>query len=122
MLQDNGTVIQTKAKPPTRSGRQVCDRPRPEGTVLERPEEPAEGGVFDEDAVGVLVAAFEGAWQAALKSGASVPSSGHVDAMRELLALRIIEVARSTGARDPVYLREDALLYLRQSTRKSTGC
>jgi hypothetical protein len=43
------------------------------------------------------------------------------EATRELLALRIIEVARSSGVRDYAHLRDDALLYLARASRRSTG-
>ena len=79
-------------------------------------------GAFDEHAVRVLIAAFDAAWHAVQESGASLASSGQVEATRELLALRIIEIARSSGLPDHVYLRDDALLYLAQSNRRSSGC
>ena len=41
-------------------------------------------------------------------------------AARELLALRLIEIAQ-LGERDPNRLREDALLYLARTNLKSTG-
>lgn len=90
--------------------------------MLKLVEKPGEDGVFDEDAVRVLVAAFDAAWQAVQECGASFASNGQAEATRELLALRIIEVARSTGLRDHVHLRDDALLYLTQSNRRSSGC
>jgi hypothetical protein len=42
------------------------------------------------------------------------------EATRELLALRIIEMAQR-GERDPNQLRNDALLYLAQANLRSTG-
>jgi hypothetical protein len=90
--------------------------------VLKHLEKPSEDGVFDEDAVRVLVAAFDAAWLAVQESGASLASNGQAEATRELLALRIIDVAKSTGLRDHIYLRDDALLYLTQSNRRSSGC
>jgi hypothetical protein len=50
-------------------------------------------------------------------SGASVE---HAEATRELLALRIIEMAQ-LGERDPHRLRDDALFYLARTNAKSTG-
>ena len=90
--------------------------------MLEQVENPREDGVFDEVAVRVLVAAFDAAWQAVQESGASIASNGHAEAIRELLALRIIEAANSTGLRANIHLRDDALLYLTQSNRRSSGC
>ena len=40
--------------------------------------------------------------------------------IRELLALRIIDIAQ-LGERDPNRLREDALLYLKRTNLKSTS-
>jgi hypothetical protein len=79
-------------------------------------------GVFDEDEVRMLIVAFESAWRAIQESGASFASNGQAEATRELLALRIIDVATSSGMRDSIYLRDDALLYLTQSSRRSSGC
>ena len=90
--------------------------------MLKLVEKPGGDGVFDEDAVRVLVAAFDAAWQAVQECGASFASTGQAEATRELLALRIIEVARSTGLRDLINLRDDAMLYLTQSNRRSSGC
>jgi hypothetical protein len=95
---------------------------RLEGTVLKYLGKPDVNGVFNEDAVRVLVAAFDAAWQAVQGCGASFESNGQAEATRELLALRIIEVAQSTGLRDPIDLRDDALLYLTQTNRRSSGC
>jgi hypothetical protein len=93
-----------------------------EGTVLKRLETLKGDVVFDKDEIRVLIAAFESAWQAVQESGASFASNGHVEATRELLALRIIEAAESSGACDYIHLRDDALLYLTQSNRRSSGC
>jgi hypothetical protein len=48
------------------------------------------------------------------------PGKEHAITTRELLALRIIEMAQ-LGERDPNRLREDALLYLRRTNLESTG-
>ena len=90
--------------------------------MLKHLEKPSGGGAFNEDAVRVLIAAFDAAWQAVQECGAGIASNGQAEATRELLALRIIEVAQSTGLRDPIRLRDDALLYLTQSNRRSSGC
>ena len=50
----------------------------------------------------------------------SLASDGDTNATRELLALRIIEIAQ-LGERDPNRLRDDALLYLARTNLKSTG-
>jgi hypothetical protein len=44
--------------------------------VLKLVEKPGWDGVFDEDAVRVLAAAFDGAWQVVQESGASFASNG----------------------------------------------
>jgi hypothetical protein len=53
-------------------------------------------------------------------SGAPFASAEHAAATRELLALRITEMAQ-LGSRDPNRLRKDALLYLARTNLKSTG-
>jgi hypothetical protein len=90
--------------------------------VLSRLETLNEYGVFDEGEVRMLIVAFESAWRAIQESGASFASNGHAEATRELLALRIIDVATLSGVRDSIHLRDDALLYLTQSSRRSSGC
>ena len=45
---------------------------------------------------------------------------GHAEAARELLALRIIEIAQ-LGERDPARLRADALAYLARTNLRSAG-
>jgi hypothetical protein len=53
-------------------------------------------------------------------AGATFAGGGHAEATRELLALRIIEIAQ-LGERDPRRLRDDALAYLARTNLKSTG-
>ena len=77
-------------------------------------------GAFDDNEVRILVDAFDQAWKAVQDSEAPIASEGHVNATRERLALRIIEIAQ-LGERDPNRLREDALLYLERTNLKSTG-
>jgi hypothetical protein len=77
-------------------------------------------GVFDADEVRILTTAFDGAWKAVKDSGVSFASSGHSEATRELLALRIVEMAQR-GERDSRRLRDDAILHLAQSNLKSSG-
>ena len=77
-------------------------------------------GAFDSDEVKVLTQAFDQAWQAVEKSGICFSSDAYKNAAREVLALRIIEIAQ-LGERDPNRLREDALLYLARTNLKTTG-
>ena len=77
-------------------------------------------GAFDDNAVRVMVEALDQAWKAVQENGASVAAKGHAKAARELLALRIIEIAQ-LGEHDPARLRDDALAYLARTNLKSTG-
>jgi hypothetical protein len=77
-------------------------------------------GAFDAEEVRILVEAFDDAWEAARKTRAPFGSDDHANATRELLALRIIEIAQ-LGERDPSHLRDDALMYLARTDIKSTG-
>ena len=65
------------------------------------------------DAVGTLIAAFDGAWQSIIASGARL-SAQQRGLMRELLAKYIIAQARQ-GELDQCRLRGGALLHLAQS-------
>src|SRR6516165_12182471 len=77
-------------------------------------------GGFDDIEVLVLVEAFDEAWKRVQEDGGSFIGDGHAKATRELLALRIIEVAQ-LGERDPSRLRDDALAYLARTNLMSTG-
>jgi hypothetical protein len=77
-------------------------------------------GAFDADEVRILAEAFEQAWKVVQESGAPFASEGCASATRELLAVRIIEIAQ-LGERDPARLRDDALSYLARSKLKGTG-
>ena len=77
-------------------------------------------GGFDDIEVRVLVEAFDEAWKRILEDGDSLVGDGHAEATRELLALRIIEIAQ-LGERDPSRLRDDALTYLARTNLMSTG-
>jgi hypothetical protein len=77
-------------------------------------------GAFDSDEVKVLTQAFDQAWHAVEKSGICFSSDAYKNAVREVLALRVIEIAQ-LGERDPNRLREDALVYLARTNLKSTG-
>jgi hypothetical protein len=70
-------------------------------------------GVFAPDAVRTLVAAFDGAWQSIITSGAKL-SDQQSELTRKLLAKYIIEQARQ-GELDQCRLRDGALLHLAQS-------
>jgi len=83
------------------------------------PAAPLAGG-FDDIEVRVLVEAFDEAWKRILEDGDSLVGDGHAEATRELLALRIIEIAQ-LGERDPSRLRDDALAYLARTNLMSTG-
>ena len=88
--------------------------------VLRILEERAPDGAFDAEEVRMLTQAFDQARRAVTESGAPFASAEHAEATRELLALRIIEMAQ-LGERDPNRLRDDALLYLARTNMKSTG-
>ena len=77
-------------------------------------------GAFDADEVKILTDAFDRAWKAVEESGVGFASDSYKNATREVLALRIIEIAQ-LGERDPNRLPEDALLYLARTNLKSTG-
>jgi hypothetical protein len=77
-------------------------------------------GVFDPDDVRLLTAAFDEAWRVVEDSGAFFASNGHAESAKEVLARRIIEMAR-LGERDHIRLRDDALLYLARSDLNATS-
>jgi hypothetical protein len=54
----------------------------------------AQAGVFDAEQVCILTAAFDETWQAVQHSGAPFASNGEAEATRDLIALRIIAMAR----------------------------
>jgi hypothetical protein len=78
----------------------------------------ARDAAFDPDAVRILTAAFDDAWQSLLTSGASYASDDDTKTTREILAKRIIEMAK-LGERDQRRLREGALFYLAQSNLRN---
>ena len=57
-----------------------------------------QGNSFDPEAVAILGAAFDAAWDALQKSGSPLASDGHAMTTRERLAKRIIEIARKVRA------------------------
>jgi hypothetical protein len=72
-----------------------------------------EPGVFDPEAVSILLAAFDAAWQS-IKASAPRLSDKQIDLVRTTLATYIIEQARR-GELDQRRLRDGALLHLAQS-------
>jgi len=76
--------------------------------------------IFDPDAVGILLAAFDAAWQSIKTSGARL-SDKQTELVRATLAKYIIEQARR-GELDERRLSEGALLHLaRSNLRYPTG-
>jgi hypothetical protein len=76
--------------------------------------------VFDTDRVYVLAEAFDRAWATIQSEGLAFTSKKYVEALRELLALQVIEKA-AMGERDPQSLCDCALLYLARTDVNSTG-
>jgi hypothetical protein len=70
-----------------------------------------EDGVFDPQAVTVLVAAFDAAWASVRSSGAPFSEERYREAAREILAKAIIRAAKA-GERDVRRLTDGALLEL----------
>jgi len=87
--------------------------PIPEGSVRKFLHDLVDPGVFAPDAVGTLIAAFDGAWQSIIASGARL-SGQQKELTRELLAKYIIEQARQ-GELDQCRLRDGALLHFARS-------
>ena len=83
-------------------------------------ERRAVGGIFDADDVRILSDAFDEAWTTVQRSGVSFGQDPQAEATRELLALRIIEMAQ-LGERDKNRLRDDAIQYLARTNLQSTG-
>ena len=71
----------------------------------------AQAGVFDAEEVCILTAAFDETWQAVQDSGGPFASNGEAEAIRDLIALRIIAMAR-LGKVHCGRLRYGALPYL----------
>jgi hypothetical protein len=72
---------------------------------------------FDPDAVHVMTAAFDDAWQSLPSAGVKFESD-QADAVRGLLAKCIIEAARA-GERDRGRLRDAGLASLAEAWRRS---
>jgi hypothetical protein len=75
------------------------------------------GLVFDPYDMGILVAAFDKAWEAVQASGVIYPED-KVELVRAILAKHIIAAAKD-GERDHGRLRDGALLALAQSNLRS---
>ena len=71
---------------------------------------------FEPETVRILTGAFDEAWLSIQNSGIIFTSPGQTNAMREILALAIIQMARF-GERDQRRLRNDALLHLTEKLR-----
>src|SRR5438477_8537524 len=87
-------------------------------SVLARLEKYRGGAVSGPDVVRIMSAAFDDTWKSIEDSGITFTSERHANATRELLALRIIEMAEF-GECDQRRLRDDALLYLAKSNVRS---
>jgi hypothetical protein len=75
-------------------------------------------GAFDPDAIRILVAAFDKAWQSVQASGATFDTDAAAEIARAVLAKHIIEAAKQ-GERDQRRLRDGALVSLAQSNLRS---
>ena len=71
-------------------------------------------GVFDPEAINILVGAFDDAWQSLVASGSPLAEERYRDKARLILAKHIIELAR-LGERDKKRLTERALMELARS-------
>ena len=89
-----------------------------EGNVRKFLHDHLDAGVFAPDAVSTLIAAFDGAWQSIIASGARL-SDQQSELTRELLAKYIIEQARQ-GELDEHRLRDGALRRLAHSNLRSS--
>lgn len=77
-------------------------------------------GVFDTDAINILVGAFDDAWQTLMASDAPFAEDRYRETARLIMAKHIIELVR-LGERDQGKLAESALLELSQANLKSGG-
>jgi hypothetical protein len=78
----------------------------------------ADAGVFDPEQVRIITAAFDQTWLAVQDTGTPFASNGVAEATGDVVALRIIAMAR-LGELDRGRLREGALRYLAEM--KETG-
>ena len=68
-------------------------------------------GAFDQDTIKILSSALADAWEEVQKSGSRLAKRGYANAVREVIAKRIFEMAQS-GERDPHNLARDAIRFL----------
>src|SRR5271166_2990498 len=73
-------------------------------------------GCFDPEAIEMLASAFDDAWEAVQRLGGTLSKPPYANAIREVLAKRIIETAQC-GQTNPRRLREDALQFLAMNYR-----
>jgi hypothetical protein len=71
---------------------------------------------FDPEDIKILVSAFDAAWEAVKSSGGALSRSPYARPIREVLAKRIIEMARR-GQSNPHSLCEDAVQFLSANYR-----
>jgi hypothetical protein len=71
---------------------------------------------FDPEDIAILVLAFDAAWEAVKSSGGTFSRSPYARLIREVLAKRIIEMARR-GQSNPHGLCEDAVQFLASNYR-----
>jgi hypothetical protein len=69
------------------------------------------GAAFEPHTIALLASALETAWDTVRKSGSPLADDDHAASTRDVLAKRIIEMAKQ-GERDPQRLVDDALAHL----------
>jgi hypothetical protein len=84
--------------------------------VLKFLHDHVEGGVFDSHAIGIMVAAFDGA---SIEASGAKLSAKQTELVRANLAKYIIEQARA-GELDQCRLRDGALLHLARSNLRDS--
>ena len=75
--------------------------------------------VFDPEAITVLAAAFDEAWDRLRRSGSECVRPAYARVMREVVARRIIEMAQR-GTSDPQELADGAVRFLAANYRLDT--
>jgi hypothetical protein len=74
----------------------------------------SDASAFDPETISILNDAFENAWQSLNSGGSNVHLGGHEQQTSEILARRIIDLAK-LGERDPRRLRDAALAHLTEA-------
>jgi hypothetical protein len=69
---------------------------------------------FEPETIDMLASVFENAWQKVEQSGSKLASPRYKRAAQEIIAKRIIEMAKD-GKREPGELADDAVAYLERS-------